>query len=266
MPGFQRTERVRQTIGVLKPTVRRANELDVGVRRIRAVHRRLVAQQGRLKPKSRLPIIDELVVTVLSQHTSDINSARAYRTLKDRFPNWDRVLDAPAEEVADAIRSGGLADQKAPRIKRILAEIEEREGHLDLARLNDLDDQTVDEYLCSLPGVGPKTAACVLVFSMGRAAFPIDTHVHRIVRRLGWIGDKVSADRAHRRLGPLVPPEIRYELHMALINHGRNVCKAQRPRCGDCVLLDFCDAGPVFIARGEASSIVATNREKEDQT
>ena len=246
--------------------MRRANKLDVGVRRIRAVHRRLIAQQGPFKPKPRRPIIDELVMTVLSQHTSDTNSARAFQTLKARFPTWDRVLDAPADEIADAIRSGGLADQKAPRIKRILAEIEEREGHLDLSRLNVVDDQTVDEYLCSLPGVGPKTAACVLVFSMGRAAFPIDTHVHRIVRRLGWVEGKMSADQAHRRLGPLVPPEIRYELHMALINHGRNVCRAQRPRCGDCVLLDFCDAGPVFIARGEASSIVATNREKEDET
>ena len=202
-------------------------------------------------------------MTVLSQHTSDTNSERAFHTLKERFPTWEQILDAPAEEVAAAIRSGGLADQKAPRIKRILAEIEEREGRLDLSRLNELDDQTVDEYLCSLPGVGPKTAACVLVFAMGRAAFPIDTHVHRIVRRLGWVDDKVSADQTHRRVGPLVPSEIRYELHMALINHGRNICKAQRPRCPDCVLLDFCDAGPVFIARGEASSIVAPNRRKE---
>jgi endonuclease-3 len=232
----------------------------VSRRRIRAVHRRLIGRQGPFKPKPRLPIIDELVMTVLSQHTSDANSGRAFGSLKERFPTWEQVLGAPAEEIADAIRSGGLAEQKAPRIKRILGEIEEREGRLDLARLNELDDQTVDEYLCSLPGVGPKTAACVLVFSMGRAAFPIDTHVHRIVSRLGWVERRVTADRAHRRLGPLIPSEIRYELHMALINHGRNVCKAQRPRCGDCVLLDFCEAGPTFIARGEAGSIVTPNR------
>ena len=235
----------------------------VSARRIRAVQRRLVAQQGQLKPKPRLPIIDELVMTVLSQNTSDANSGRAFESLKARFATWEQVLDAPAEEIADAIRSGGLADIKASRIKSILADIEAREGGLDLSRLNELDDQSADEYLRALPGVGPKTAACVLVFSMGREAFPIDTHVHRIVRRLGWVDDKSSADQAHRRLGPLVPPEIRYELHMALINHGRNVCKAQRPRCEDCVLLDFCDAGPVFIARGESSGIVPSNRKKE---
>ena len=236
----------------------------MSARRIRATHRRLIGEQGPFKPKPRLPIIDELVMTVLSQNTSDTNSGRAFETLKARFPTWEHVLDAPTEEIADAIRSGGLADQKASRIKRILADIEAREGSLDLSRLDGLDDQSVDEYLRALPGVGPKTAACVLVFSMGRAAFPIDTHVHRIVRRLGWVEDKITADQAHRRLGPLVPPEIRYELHMALINHGRNICKAQRPRCEDCVLLDFCDAGPRYIARGEASSIVASNREKED--
>ena len=193
-------------------------------------------------------------MTVLSQHTSDTNSGRAFAMLKARFPAWEQVLDAPVEEIAGAIRSGGLADQKAPRIKQILAEIEEREGRLELGRLNELDDQSVDSYLCSLPGVGPKTAACVLVFSMGRTAFPIDTHVHRIVRRLGWIDSKTSADQTHRRLGPQVPPEIRYELHMSLITHGRNVCRAQRPRCRECVLLDFCDAGPGFIARGEGGA------------
>lgn len=243
MAGTAARRRSTTTIGL--PTV--------GVRRIRAVHRRLVAEQGPSERKQKRPIIDELVMTVLSQHTSDTNSGRAFATLKSRFPTWQQVADAPAEEIADAIRSGGLADQKAPRIKRILAEIEAREGALDLSRLNELDDQSVDEYLCELPGVGPKTAACVLVFSMGRAAFPIDTHVHRIVRRLGWVDDRATADRAHRTLGPRVPPDIRYELHIALINHGRNVCKAQRPRCGECVLLDLCASGPSFLARGEAA-------------
>jgi len=253
---------VRQTVDVPKTNARRAETETalVGVRRIRAVHRRLIAQQGPFKPKPRRPIIDELVMTVLSQHTSDANSGRAFDSLRTRFPTWEQVLDAPAEEIADAIRSGGLAEQKAPRIKRILADIDDREGGLDLARLNRLDDQKIDEYLRSLTGVGPKTAACVLVFSMGRAAFPIDTHVHRIVRRLGWVKDRASADQTHRSLGPLVPPDLRYELHMALINHGRNVCRAQRPLCGDCVLLDFCDAGPGFIAHGEVGSIVAPHR------
>jgi endonuclease III len=211
---------------------------------IRAVQRRLRSQQGPFKPKPRLPIIDEVVATVLSQHTSDVNSERAFARLKDRFPHWEQVLDAPVEEVADAIRCGGIADQKAARIQRILAAIEEREGRIDLGRLHDLDDEAVEAYLVSLPGVGPKTAACVLVFSMGRAAFPIDTHVHRVATRLGWIPAKTTAEKAYRLLAPRVPPDIRYDLHVALITHGRTVCRAQRPRCDDCVLRDLCPFTP----------------------
>ncbi|MBA2273556.1 MAG: endonuclease III [Actinobacteria bacterium] len=224
----------------------------VSARRIRAVHRRLRKLQGPFKPKPRVPIIDELVGTLLSQHTSDTNTARAFAGLKTRFPTWEEVRDAPSEEVADAIRAGGLADQKAPRIKAILTEIEGREGALDLSRLHGLPDQEVDDYLCSLPGVGPKTAACVLVFSMGRNAFPIDTHVHRVARRLGWIDDGVTAEAAGRELSPKVPAEIRYSLHMALIDHGRKVCKARNPRCSQCVLFDLCGSGPRLIATGDA--------------
>jgi endonuclease-3 len=224
----------------------------VGPRRIRAIHRRLIAAQGQPELKPRLPIIDELVLTVLSQNTSDANTARAFTTLKARFPSWEAVMDAPTHEVAGAIRSGGLADQKAPRIRGILAEIERREGRIDLDRLNELNDQEVDEYLTSLPGVGPKTAACVLTFSMGRAAFPIDTHVLRIARRLGWVGPKDPADRAHRELTPRVPPEIRYELHIAFIRHGRTVCKARKPRCSECGLFDLCVEGPRLLAEGDA--------------
>jgi endonuclease III len=224
----------------------------VSPRRIRAVARRLVELQGKALPKPTLPIIDELVMTVLSQHTSDANTARAFTSLKARFPTWEGVLAAPAGEIADAIRSGGLADQKAPRIRQILAEVARREGGLDLSRLDSLDDQRVDDYLRSLPGVGPKTAACVLAFSMGRYAFPIDTHVHRVALRLGWIPPGTSAERAHGELAPRVPPEIRYGLHMALVRHGRTVCKARMPRCNSCPLFDLCEAGPRLLAAGEA--------------
>jgi endonuclease-3 len=142
--------------------------------------------------------------------------------------------------VADAIRMGGIADQKADRIQRILAEILRREGSLDLARLDGLDDDSVEAYLTSLPGVGPKTAACVLVFSMGRPAFPVDTHVHRVATRLGWLPAGTNAERAHELLRALVPPDIRYDLHIALISHGRTVCHARRPACDACVLRRLC--------------------------
>ncbi len=211
-----------------------------GARRIRAVQQRLRRQQGPFTPKPRLAVIDELIATVLSQHTSDVNSARAFAALKRRFPSWQEVLHAPTEEVANAIRGGGIADQKAARIQRILAEIEEREGCIDLSRLQGLDDGEVERYLTTLPGVGPKTAACVLTFSMGRAAFPIDTHVHRVTARLGWIPPSASAERAHQLLGHRVPADVRYDLHVALVSHGRTVCRAQRPRCGSCVLRDLC--------------------------
>ena len=204
------------------------------------VQRRLRAEQGPFVPKPVLPIIDEIVATVLSQHTSDVNSERAFAELKRRYPTWEQVADAPAEQIADAIRSGGMADQKARRIQQILAAIEDREGRIDLGRLHELDDAAVEAYLLSLPGVGPKTAACVLTFAMGRAAFPVDTHVHRIAIRLGWIPASTTADKAHQLLTPLIPPEIRYDLHVAMISHGRNVCRAQRPRCDVCVLADLC--------------------------
>ena len=213
---------------------------------IRAVHRRLRAGQGRFVAKPGLPVIDELVATVLSQHTSDVNSERAFAQLKRRFPSWQQVADAPVDEVAHAIRSGGIANQKARRIQQILTAIEEREGSMDLTRLDACDDATVESYLRALPGVGPKTAACVLVFSMGRPAFPVDTHVHRIVRRLGWIPATATADRAYQLLAPLVPADIRYDLHVAMITHGRTVCRARQPSCGTCVVRDLCpypDAG-----------------------
>lgn len=214
-----------------------------GEGRIREVQRRLRAEQGAFVPKPVLPVIDEVVATVLSQHTSDTNSERAFAQLKEVFPSWEQVAAAPAGMVADAIRRGGIADQKARRIQQILAAIAEHEGRLDLGRLRDLDDAAARTYLESLPGVGPKTAACVLTFAMGRAAFPVDTHVHRVATRLGWLPPKTTADRAHRLLEPMVPADIRYDLHVAMIGHGRAVCRAQQPRCGACVLNDLCAYG-----------------------
>ena len=211
------------------------------------MQRLLRVSQGPFTPKPRLAIVDEMIATVLSQHTSDRNSERAFAQLKASFPGWEEVLDATPGQVADVIRCGGIADQKARRIQQILAAVREREGRIDLRRLHDLDDDGVEEYLTSLPGVGPKTAACVLVFSMGRAAFPVDTHVHRIAARLGWIPPKTTAEQAYRALAAVVPPGIRYDLHLALISHGRAVCVAQRPRCGTCVLRDRCVTGKTSV-------------------
>lgn len=212
----------------------------------------MLKQQGPFRPGEPAPIVDEVIGTVLSQHTSDVNSARAFESLKGRWPSWDAVLDAPTEDIAVAIRSGGLAEIKAPRIKSILVEIKRREGRVDLRRLEELPDEEVEAYLRSLPGVGPKTAACVLTFSMRRPAFPVDTHVHRVTARLGLIPPQTSADRAHDLLTPAIPPELRYEFHVQLVRHGRTVCKAGVPRCSECVLFDLCAAGPRLLAEGRA--------------
>lgn len=221
----------------------------------RRVLRLLQQDQGPIRPRARSPILDGLIATVLSQHTSDHNSGRAFATLRERFGSWEAAATATDQAVADAIRSGGMAEQKAPRIRRILATVQAREGAYDLARLETLDDGAVREYLTSLPGVGPKTAACVLLFSMGRPAFPVDTHVHRVAGRLGWIPTGAGAARAHELLEEVVPEQIRHVLHLALVAHGRRVCRARAPRCDLCVLRGGCPrrgvatAGSRFRAR-----------------
>ena len=189
---------------------------------------------------------------MLSQHTSDINSGRAFAALKERFSSWDELAHVPADELADVIRAGGLANIKAVRLQEIFEEIEAREGRVTLDHFADMSDREVEDYLVTLPGVGPKTAACVIAFALGRPAFPIDTHVHRIIKRLGWIDEKASADKAHRELTPTIPPEIRYELHRRFIRHGREICKPQVPYCSSCPILDFCAAGPSLLATGDA--------------
>jgi endonuclease-3 len=151
--------------------------------------------------------------------------------------------------VADAIRSGGLANTKAPRIQAILREVREREGAFDLSSLRGMSDGDATAYLASLPGVGPKTAAVVLAFSLGRDAIPVDTHVHRVATRLGWITPKTGAERAHRVLEELVPAEIRVPTHVGLIRLGREICKAGRPRCEECPLFELCPTGPVVLGR-----------------
>src|SRR5439155_11731109 len=154
-------------------------------RRIRAILNRLRKRYGELTPPRAVDPLDELILTVLSQHTSDVNAVRAFSDLREAYPTWGAVVDAPTNEVADAIRSGGLANSKAPRIQAILREVHEREGAFDLETLRGKSDAEARAWLTSLPGVGPKTAAVVLSFAFGRDALPVDTHVHRVARRLG---------------------------------------------------------------------------------
>jgi endonuclease-3 len=202
---------------------------------------------GPLEPPRRTDPLDELILTVQSQHTSDLNAERAFAALRSAFPTWDDVVRAKPEHVADVIRSGGLANTKAVRIQQILREIHEREGRYDLSFLSRRSDDEVREYLMSLPGVGPKTAAVVMSFSLSRATIAVDTHVHRVSGRLGLIPQKTSADKAHRLLEDLVPPELRTSLHVGLIRLGREICKAGRPRCEECPLVDLCPTAPMFL-------------------
>jgi endonuclease-3 len=223
--------------------------MAVDRRRVRAIHRRLERHFGELLPPRRTDPLEELILTVLSQHTSDLNAGRAFASLRAVFPAWGDVVRAPTSAVADAIRSGGLADTKAPRIQSILGEVRAREGRFDLSALRAMSDAQASDYLSSLPGVGPKTAAVVLAFSLGRDALPVDTHVHRVTTRLGWVTPRTGADRAHRVLEQLVPAEIRVPTHVGLIRLGREVCKAGRPRCEDCPLYELCPTGPVVLGR-----------------
>ncbi len=222
--------------------------MKIDGRRVRAIRRRLLRHFGDLEPPRRTDPLEELILTVLSQHTSDANAGRAFEGLRSRFPTWGEVARARPSAVADAIRSGGLANTKAPRIQAILREIRERDGRFDLARLRRLPDEEVVRYLTSLPGVGPKTAAVVLAFALGRPTIPVDTHVHRVAKRLGLVGTKTNAEKAHRELEDLVPSELKVPLHVGLIRLGREICKAGRPRCEDCPLAELCPTAPGVLA------------------
>ena len=185
--------------------------------------------------------LDELINTILSQNTNDLNRDRAYRALRAKFPTWAEVRDAPAAEVIAAIKPAGLANQKGPRIQQVLKRITAERGELDIRFLGDLPVAEGKAWLMSLDGVGPKTASIVLLFALGKPAFPVDTHIHRVTGRLGLIPPKTSADKAHEILEELVPPEWYHPFHLAVIEHGRQVCKAQRPLCAQCVLQKQCD-------------------------
>ena len=190
----------------------------------------------------------ELVYTILSQHTSDINSERAFKSLRERYGSLYEIAGAPVSELEEAIRMGGLARVKAPRIKAVLQQVEEELGSYDLSFLREMPLDEAKAWLKHLPGIGPKTAAIILCFSLGMPAMPVDTHIYRVSKRLGLIGPKVTAEKAHDILEAKVPPEDVFAFHMYLIRHGRQVCKAQRPRCHGCALGWGCPSRRSFEA------------------
>lgn len=184
--------------------------------------------------------IDVLIETILSQNTSDTNSGRAFASLRASFDNWEAVASAPAESIAEAIKCGGLNQIKAVRIKQVLQQIERDEGHITLGFLKSKTMTEAEDYLMGLPGVGHKTASCVLLFSLGRPSLPVDTHVFRVARRLGLIEPKVAIDKAPGLLRKQIPPSRVYQFHVHMIEHGRQVCHARQPSCCRCVLKGLC--------------------------
>ncbi|MEX2431624.1 MAG: endonuclease III [Dehalococcoidia bacterium] len=210
------------------------------------VYERLSAYFGPVQWGPRLDGTSELVWTILSQHTSDLNAGRAFESLTARYPTWQEVVDAPTAELAGVIRHGGLAQQKAPRIQQVLRTLQEKTGGYDIAFLGGMPMEEAKAWLQALPGVGPKTAGVVLSFAIGMPAMAVDTHIHRVSRRLALIGPKVTADEAHDILERSIAPERVWAFHVYLITHGRQVCKAQRPLCHACVLAERCPARPLY--------------------
>lgn len=212
-------------------------------RRALNIHQTLLAAFGEPIWRNPLPAIDELVSTILSQNTNDVNRDKAFDALRARFPTWEAVRDAPAQAVMDAIRPAGLANQKGPRMQQVLREITAERGSLDLSFLADWDVEEARTWLTRFNGVGPKTAAIVLCFALGKPAFPVDTHVYRVTGRIGLRPEKMSVEQAHPYLESLFPPETYYAAHLNIIRLGREICQARKPDCESCPICKVCDTG-----------------------
>jgi endonuclease-3 len=207
----------------------------------RKIHERLIEVYGDPQWRSHLDPISEVVSTILSQNTSDVNRDRAFERLEARFNDWEAVRDAPVVAIEQAIRPAGLAQQKAPRIKGALQFITQEQGELSLDFLKDMPVAEAKAWLTQIKGIGPKTAAIILLFSLDMPAFPVDTHIHRVTGRLGLIGPKVSAEKAHAILEDLLPAAYYYPFHLNVIRHGREICHARNPQCEICPLQEMCD-------------------------
>ncbi|HUU83692.1 MAG TPA: endonuclease III [Phycisphaerae bacterium] len=206
---------------------------------IPTILRRLERAYGHRPWRKHRSGIDGLIQTILSQNTTDRNSMAAFASLKARFPRWHALLDAPVSTIERAIRSAGLSRTKAPRIKNALREVHAPTGRLSLAFLTRMPLDDAKAWLQSIDGVGPKTAACVLMFCYNLPAFPVDTHVHRVARRLALIPDDCTADRAHDLLERMCPPALVYPFHLLLVHHGRTTCRPRNPRCPNCPLANL---------------------------
>ncbi len=207
----------------------------------RTVVQKLAEMYGTPTWRQHLPPVDELVSTILSQSTSYVNRDKGFYALKERYPDWESVMNAPEPEVVETIRSARLANQKGPRIQAALRYLVQEQGAITLDFLEDMPLAEASRWLTRIKGVGPKTAAIILLFAFDRPAFPVDTHVHRVTGRLGLIGPKVTADKAHEILQNIGDPDSFYSLHLNLIRHGREVCRARQPRCDLCPLQPECD-------------------------
>lgn len=210
---------------------------------IRWCHKRLVAVYGTPSIRSTRDPLDSLMRTVLSQNTSDTNRDKAYRSLKEKFPTWNQVKNAAPDVIEDAIRSGGLANQKTATMQRVLQWLTSEFGSLDISWICTEDPDTIMDMFTRIKGIGIKTMAVVLCFACQKDIFPVDTHVNRICIRLGLVSSKSTPDKTFRFMNALVPAGLSQTLHLNMIRHGRETCKARKPNCTECVLLDKCDYG-----------------------
>ena len=206
----------------------------------RLVADRLMDAYGEPLWRNPLPAIDELVSTILSQNTNDVNRDKAFFALVDKYPDWNSVRTAPEAEVIDCIRISGLANQKGPRIQKVLQQIQDERGNLDLNFLREMPIDDAKSWLTKFNGVGPKTAAIVLCFSLGIPAFPVDTHIYRVTGRLGLRPEKMNVEDAHTHLESLFDPSLYYSAHLNIIRLGRETCAARKPNCPNCPLIDIC--------------------------
>jgi endonuclease III len=229
--------------------------MDTLERRIRKIITLLTREYGEREWKPRTDAVGVLVQTILSQNTSDTNSDRAFDSLRNTFPSWEEVAAASPDKIASAIVQGGLSKVKAVYIKNALEQIKLRHGSLELDFLKNLGMDEARMWLRLLPGVGQKTANCILLFSLGMPALPVDTHVYRVTLRLGLVAEKAKQDSVPEILEPLITPDQVYAFHVLIIEHGRKVCIAGNPRCRQCILGKICPSFPIFTGRVKQQKI-----------